>query len=155
MSDQKYYLTEEKKIALEKELQELKFKKRKEVIESLEAAKALGDLSENAEYQQAREEQAMIEERINEIENILKDFVLVKEHKSKEVEMGSVVVVQKEGSKEQKTYQIIGTKEVDIAAGKISNNSPLGQALLGKKKGETVSVKTPSGLVNYKIIDIK
>jgi len=155
MNDKQHYLTSEKKKALEIEIQELKSTKRKEIIESLESAKALGDLSENAEYQQAREEQAKLEERIAEIENILKTAILISEHHSDKVEMGSTVVVKKEGTKEEKTYQIVGTDEVDMAAGKMSNSSPLGQALFGKKKGDLVSFKTPGGIVNYKIVNIK
>ena len=149
------YLTSDKKALLEKELAHLKSVKRKEIIESIESAKALGDLSENAEYQQAREEQAMTEDRIAEIENILRTAIIVEPHHSDNVEIGSIVNVQKEGSKEKKTYQIVGTSEVDLAAGKVSNTSPVGQALFGKKKGDAVSVKTPAGVVNYKIIDIE
>src|SRR3989304_1175183 len=113
------FITKEKKKALEDELLELKGPKRKEILESLEFAKSLGDLSENAEYQQAREEQAMLEERIAEIENILKPAIIIKHHHSEKVEMGSTIVVRKEGAKEEKTFQIVGTDEVDMAAGKI------------------------------------
>ncbi|HXK35089.1 MAG TPA: transcription elongation factor GreA [Candidatus Paceibacterota bacterium] len=155
MNNTEQYLTAEKKQALEQELQELKTTKRKEILESLEFAKSLGDLSENAEYQQAREEQAALEERIAEIENILKTAIIIKQHHSEKVEMGSAIIVRKEGDKEEKSYQIVGTHEVDMAAGKISNTSPIGQALFGKKKGDTISFKTPGGIVNYKIIDIK
>jgi transcription elongation factor GreA len=149
------YITEEKRKELEKELEYLRGEKRREIIDSLEYAKSLGDLSENAEYHQAREDQAKLEDRISKIENILKTSTVLKKHKSSVIEIGSVAIVQKEGGKEQKTYHIVGAEEADMAKGKISYHSPLGQALLGKKKGDTVAVKTNLGIVNYKIIGVE
>lgn len=151
----KDYLTQEKKEELERELKELQTTKRKEILDALEFAKSLGDLSENAEYQQARESQAKLEDRIRQIEYILKNSSVIAKHHSDVVEVGSAVVVQKDGSKDKKTYQIVGSEEADSAKGKISNRSPLGEAMMGKKKGETVSFKSPSGVVKYKIIDIE
>jgi len=148
------YITKEKRKALEAELEELKGPKRKEILASLEYAKSLGDLSENAEYHQTREDQGKLEERIAKIEQILKSSQTVSRSGGDVVEIGSKVVVQKENSKEEKTYIIVGSEETDMAKGKISNRSPFGKALFGKKKGESVSFKTPSGLVNYKIIDV-
>ncbi len=149
------YITEEKKNALLKELEELKGPKRKEILAALEYAKSLGDLSENAEYHQTREDQGKLEERIKRIEHILESSEVVKGGGGDTIEIGSKVVVQKEGTDEKKTYQIVGSEEADMALSKISNHSPFGEALFGKKKGETISFKTPSnGEVNYKIIDV-
>ena len=147
------YLSQDKLNELKKELEELKTKKRKEVIESLEFAKSLGDLSENTEYQSAREMQANVEQRISELESILKDAVIVSGNSKDVVGMGSVVVVKTD--KDTKQFQVVGSEEANVIIGKISNNSPLGQALVGKREGETVSVATPKGNVQYKIIEIK
>ena len=147
------YITEEKKKAFEVELNNLKGPKRKEIIDSLEYAKSLGDLSENAEYNQAREDQAKLEARITMIEQILKTSKVVS-HKTKgdTVEVGSKIVLKKENKKEEISYYIVGHQEADITQGKISNRSPLGEALFGKKKGDKVSVNTPLGLVKYEIL---
>lgn len=149
------YITEEKKHALQEELKQLKTFKRKEILESLEAAKALGDLSENAEYHQAREDQGKTEDRINQIEYMLQSSVVVKKHQSSKVEIGTTVVVNKEGTKDHVTYSIVGAEEADMNHNKISNKSPIGEALFGKKKGDVVSIKTPKGLAKYTLIDIQ
>jgi transcription elongation factor GreA len=148
------YLTKEKFEELKSELEVLKSVKRKEIAESLEYAKSLGDLSENAEYQQARELQASTEERISKLEFILKSAVIVALHHSDKVEIGSTVTVQKEGEKEKKTLKVVGTEEADSSQGKISHMSPMGAALMGKKKGEAFKFSTPKGAVNYKVVDI-
>ena len=149
------YITEEKKQALQEELKHLKTFKRKEILESLDAAKALGDLSENAEYHQAREDQGKTEDRINQIEYMLQSSVVVKKHQSSKVEIGTTVIVKKEGMKENTTYSIVGAEEADMVHNKISNKSPLGESLFGKKKGDVVSIKTPKGLVKYTLVDIQ
>ncbi len=149
------YITKEKRADLEKELADMEGPKRKEIIATLEYAKSLGDLSENAEYHQAREDQGKLEARIAKIKEILKTSKIIEHGKGDLVEMGSTVVVQKEeGNKETKTYMIVGSEEADMALGKISNHSPLGVAIYGKKKGQNVALKTPSGQVNYKIISV-
>jgi len=148
------YITEEKKKSLEEELKELKGPKRKEIIATLEYAKSLGDLSENAEYHQAREDQGKLEERIKRIEQILQSAQVVTGGGGDTIEIGSKVVVQKDGTSDKKVYQIVGREEADMAQGKISNHSPFGEALFGKKKGDMISFKTPNGEVNYKIIDV-
>ena len=153
--DEINYITEEKKHALQEELKHLKTFKRKEILESLEAAKALGDLSENAEYHQAREDQGKTEDRINQIEYMLQSSVVVKKHQSSKVEIGTTVVVKKEGSKDSTTYSIVGAEEADMIHNKISNKSPLGEALFGKVKGDTISINTPRGLAKYTLIDIQ
>jgi len=149
------YITEDKKKSLEEELNNLKTIKRKEILEALESARALGDLSENAEYHQAREDQGKTEDRIIQIDHMLKSAVVVKKHKSDSVEIGTTVKVKKESSKEAIIYSIVGAEEADMIHNKISNKSPLGEALFGKKKGDIVSIKTPKGLVKYTIIDIQ
>lgn len=149
------YITEEKKKDLQDELHYLKTVKRKEILEALEAARALGDLSENAEYHQAREDQGKTEDRINQIDHMLKSSVVVKKHSSSNVEIGTTVKVKKENQKEEITYSIVGSEEADMSQNKISNKSPLGEALFGKKKGDVVSIKTPKGLVKYTLVDIQ
>ena len=149
------FITKEKKQALELELEDLKGPKRKEILDALEFAKSLGDLSENAEYQQAREAQGKLEERISKVEHILKSSKIVASHHSTSVEVGSTIVIKKEGTKEDKRLQVVGSEEADMAEGKISHKSPLGTALLGKKKGETVSFQSPIGIIKYKILDIE
>lgn len=148
------YITEEKRKALEAELKDLRGPKRKEILQALEYAKSLGDLSENAEYHQTREEQGKLEARIVKIEQILQSSHTVKGGGGDVIEIGSKVTVQKEGTKEDKNYVIVGSEEANMAEGKISNRSPFGEALFGKKKGDSISFKTPGGTVNYKIINV-
>jgi len=154
MQQEGNYITEEKRQSLLAELKDLKGPKRREILESLEYAKSLGDLSENAEYHQVREDQGKLEERIVKIEKILESSETVKGGGGDIIEIGSNVVVQKEGAKEEKKYVIVGSEEADMTNGKISNKSPFGKALFGKKKGDKVSFKTPNGLVDYKILDV-
>ena len=154
MSDAQQYLTSEKMQEFTKELNVLKTEKRKQVAENLEYAKKLGDLSENAEYHEARQEQAEVEDRINHIENLIKTATIVDEKHGDVVSIGSTVRVQKEGEKEVKEYKIVGSEEADMSHGKVSNLSPLGSALLGKKKGEKVSFTTPKGKAVYTLISI-
>lgn len=152
--DDKSYITEEKEKALIEELDYIKNVKRKEIIGRIDDARALGDLSENAEYHQAREEQGRNEDRINQIESILKNSVIVKKHSSSIVEIGTTIVVKKENNGET-VYHMVGQEEADLSQNKISNKSPLGQALFGKRKGDVVSIETPKGLVKYTLIDIQ
>lgn len=154
------YITKEKRKELEAELHDLKGPKRKEILLALEYAKSLGDLSENAEYHQTREDQGKLEERIAKIEQILTSSETISGGGGDVIEVGSTVVVQKEEGKDlsaqagKKTYMIVGSEEADMAKGKISNKSPFGEALFGKKKGATISFKTPGGVVNYKILSV-
>ncbi len=148
------YITEEKRKELEAELRDLKGPKRKEILDALQYAKSLGDLSENAEYHQAREEQGKLESRIMKIEEILQNSITAKGGGGDTIEIGSKVVVQKEGTREEKNYVIVGSEEADMPSGKISNKSPFGEALFGKKKGDKISFQTPSGTVNYTIINV-
>ncbi|MEY2664491.1 MAG: hypothetical protein RIT04_299 [Candidatus Parcubacteria bacterium] len=155
MNDEKQYLTKEKFQEFTKELEQLRTVKRKEVAEHLEYAKKLGDLSENAEYQEAREEQAEVEDRISHLEQVLKQAVILDNQRGDVVSIGATVTIQKTGESEKKTYKIVGSEEADMAQGKVSNQSPLGVALLGKKKGDAFSFKTPKGVVTYTLITIE
>lgn len=158
MPDQaKEYLTQEKFEELSKELDFLKNTRRKEIAESLEYAKSLGDISENAEYHEARDLQANLEDRIAKLEDILKRTVIVdeSEHQTDVVNIGSTVTVQKEKSSGSVSYKIVGSEESDMGAGNVSIKSPFGSAALGKKKGESFSFKTPAGEMTYTIIEIK
>lgn len=158
MADVKEYLTKEKFDQLTQELDYLRNTKRKEIAEELEYAKQLGDLSENAEYHQARESQAMLEERISKIDNLLKAAIILSDDSSKKrgdtVVVGSSVELRRDGNKDTINYTVVGSEEADMATRKISASSPIGAAMLGKKKGETVTVKTPVGDANYTIIKI-
>lgn len=142
-------LTKEGKEELEKRLEYLKFEKRKEITERIKVAREFGDLSENAEYDAAKNEQAMIEGEILEIENKLKYAVIIKdEGKNGIVSLGSKVdFAEAANPDEVSSYEIVGTTEADVEAGRISNESPIGNALLGRKKGDHVSVSTPSGVI--------
>ncbi|MSR87580.1 MAG: transcription elongation factor GreA [Candidatus Zambryskibacteria bacterium] len=149
------YLTKEKFAELEKELGFLKTTKRKDVADALEYAKSLGDLSENQEYQEARDSQAVLEDRIKRLEQILKSAAIVSTRSSDVVAVGSMMTVEKESDKSRKVYTIVGSEEADASSGKISIRSPLGLSAMGKSKGGTFSFETPNGMMSYKIIDIK
>ncbi len=155
MSNDTQYLTNEKFAELTKELEHLKTDRRKEVAEHLEYAKKLGDLSENAEYHQAREEQAEVEDRIMRLENILKNAILTSTGTSDKIGVGSTIRLSKEGDNKSYLYTIVGSEEADMSQGKVSNLSPLGAALLGHKEGDTIKVSTPKGMVTYTIAGIK
>ena len=151
--DSTQYLTDEKRAELEKELDFLKKTRRKEIADSLEYAKSLGDLSENAEYHQAREQQAAVEDRISKVETILMSAEAVPERHADTVGVGSTVVVKKEGGVEQ-TFRIVGSEEASAASGKISHASPLGSTLMGKRKGDDVKVTTPKGPQSYSVVSV-
>ncbi len=153
--NEKEYLTREKHAELSKELEYLRTERRKEIAEKLEYAKSLGDLSENAEYHEARDMQAIVEDRISKLEMILKNAVIVSAQPTDVVGAGSVVSVVREGSKDEKTYTITGPEEADLAQGKISMRSPFGEAIIGKKKGDKFTYSAPAGDVTYKIVNIK
>lgn len=153
--DNNLYITKEQKGDLEKELKELSSVKRQEIIEALEFAKSLGDLSENAEYHQAREVQGKNEARIKEIEYILKTAVVSSGSKTGVIKVGSFVVIQKKGEKTTKEFKIVGPEEADMPSGKLSYKSPLGAALFEHKKGDVVSFVTPSGQISYSILEVK
>lgn len=152
---QKEYLTKERQSELIKELDHLKTVRRKEIAQDLEYARSLGDLSENAEFNKAREDQAVIEDRISQLETVLANAEIVTAHHSSVVEVGTKVHLRKKGSTKEITYMIVGSEELNIDENKISLKSPLGSALMGKTKGDEVVVKTPSGEVIYTIVNIE
>src|SRR3989344_883204 len=143
------YLTKEKFKELEKELENLKTVKRKEIAEALEYAKSLGDFSENQEYQEARDSQAILEDRINRLEGILKSAKIISTQSTNVVSVGSAITLEKETDQSRKSYTMVGTEEADASNGKISVRSPLGLAAMGKAKGESFSFETPSGIMLY------
>ncbi len=155
MPEEKQYLTKEKFEDLKKEIDFLKTERRKEIAEKLEFAKSLGDLSENAEYQEARQDQAETEDRILTIESVLSSAEIIHKRKGDAVRVGSTVVIRKKGEKESQQYQIVGSEEADTAAGKISNFSPIGAALIGKSKGDVATYETPKGEVVCEVLEIK
>ena len=147
------YISEEGLEELKERLHALKTDKRKEIAERLEHAKTLGDLSENAEYQETKEEQSLVESQIGELEETLRDAVVI--HKGAttgKVMVGSTVTVHSRHGDE--TYTIVGSEEESPTEGKISNESPLGKAFLGKQAGDTAEVKTPGGATTYTILKI-
>ena len=146
-----YHLTTDGKVELENELSELK-SRRSEIAEKIANARDYGDLSENAEYDAAREEQAQLESRVAELEEILQNADIIKPAKANgKVQVGSTVELK--NGKVVK-YQIVGPVEADPLEGKISNESPIGAALMGKKEGDEVTIETPKGSVSYTIVAI-
>jgi transcription elongation factor GreA len=155
MAEKKEYLTKEKYDELKKELDYLKTTRRKEIAESLEYARSLGDLSENAEYQEARELQAATEERIAKLEGILQAAKIVDHKEGDVVTLGSVVTISKGGEKETHQYEMVGSEEADMQKRRISHLSPLGEALMGKRKGDVSTFNTPNGKMQYTIVEVK
>jgi len=151
-----HYLTEEGEKRLQEELEILRGPKREELAQRLRSAIQMGDLSENADYKKAKEDQGFLEGRIQELEYILRNVKIIEENKNGHniVEVGATVTVQEEDFPEE-IYFMVGSQEADPINGRISNESPIGQALLGKKTGEVVSIQTPSGSLQLKIIKIE
>ena len=150
-------LTQEGYDNLEGELEYLKTEKRTEIAERIKVALGFGDLSENSEYDEAKSAQAANENKIAELENKLRYARIIDESEidTKTVQVGNIVTIHDEEFDEDLVYTIVGSTEVDLAQNKISNESPMGAALLGAKKGQTVSVEAPAGVMKYKILAIK
>lgn len=156
MASEQAYLTKQGEANLRNELKELIEVKRPELARRLKEAIAQGDLKENADYHDAKEQQGFIEGRIQHIEAILRDATVVEDQgPSDEVRIGSTVIIREEGMDEDEEYKIVGSAEANPRERKISGNSPIGKALLGKKKGRKVRVKTPDGPIKFKIIDVR
>lgn len=150
------FLTQEKFEELKKELDHLKTVRRKEVAESLEYARSLGDISENAEYQEARDMQGAIEERIQYLEKVIKEAKIVANvNKGDVVGLGSVVTIQKDGNTDSRKYTIVGSDEANIHEHKLSYLSPLGEALMGKAKGDAFTFDTPAGKQAYAVLKVE
>ena len=147
-----YYLSAKRLEELKEEFSELKTVRRLEVAERLKRAKEYGDLSENAEYQEAREQQDFVESRIDELDDIIKNATIIKKMGSEFVDLGCEVEV--EVNSKPKKFSVVGSNEAKPEEGLISNESPLGKAIIGKKVGDTVTVKAPIGEISYKIVKI-
>ena len=148
------YLTSEGFLKLEEELDELKKVKRPEIINAIKEARALGDLSENAEYSSARDNQAKLEARIKEIEYTLEHATIIENSNDGKVRVGSVVTIKYDGDDEEEEYTIVGTNEADPFENKISNESPIAQAILGKKETDKVTVDSPKGSFDIEIVKV-
>lgn len=153
--DKVYQLTQQGLENLQAEIEKLKEVDRKENLEALKEARAQGDLSENADYDAARDRQAEIEGRIKEIEGILKNYQIIKEDHSNKVNIGKTVVL-KVGNLPEKEYTIVGSLETNPRQNKISNDSPIGKGIIGSKKGATLQIKTETGKdVQVTVVDVK
>ena len=155
--EKKNLLTREGLAKYEQELQDLKITKREEIAQKLKEARAQGDLSENAEYDAAKDEQRNVEARIEELEKLLKNVEVVEDDGSddgKKVKFGSTVKILDKELKEELVYRIVGATEANCLEGSISDESPLGKALIGSKKGETINVEAPCGILKYKVVEI-
>jgi transcription elongation factor GreA len=153
MEAKPYYITKEGLEKLQEELLHRKGQKRREIAARSEKAKELGDLSENAEYAEAKDEMAFVEGRILELENSISRAVVISHHNADAVTIGARVTVNGDGK--EKTYTIVGSNEADPSQGKISNETPLAQALIGRKIGEEIEVATPRGKIRYTIVRIE
>lgn len=155
MSDKVTYVTADGLEKLKAELKELKTVKRRELAERVDAARALGDLSENAEYQEAKQQLSWVESRSLQLDEIIRNAVIIEGEKGTAgvVNVGSTVVVESSGKKRE--LKIVGSNEADPSAGRISNESPIGSAFLGHAEGDEVSVTTPGGTTNYKIVKVR
>lgn len=159
MADNKIILSKEGLLELQEELRFLKEDKRKEIADKLKEAISYGDLSENAEYAAAREEQAHVEGRIEELEAMLKpgnyEIIDAKKAKKSGINIGATVTVKENNSANEITYKIVGSQESNILENKISNESPLGKAILGKNINDIIVVSSPSGITEYTILSTK
>lgn len=157
MSEKKTVLTYEGLKKYEDELQDLKIVRRKDVAEKIKEARGQGDLSENAEYDAAKEEQAEIEARIVYLEKMLRNAEVIDEEEldKNSISIGSTIVIFDSEFNEETTYTIVGSAEADPMNGRISNESPLGMMLIGHTIGDEIGVEAPDGVISYKVIDIK
>lgn len=156
MDNKQVKLTEDGLKQLEEELEYLKTKKRKEVSEKIKVALGFGDLSENSEYDEAKNEQAQVEARIVSVENMLKNAIVIyeSERDTSKVELGATVTIHDIEFDEDITYKIVGSTEADPDEGRLSDESPLGKSLMGKAEGEMIDVDAPAGVIQYKILKI-
>ncbi|WRP05362.1 transcription elongation factor GreA [Rossellomorea aquimaris] len=155
-TDKVFPMTAEGKEKLEKELENLKTVKRKEVVERIKIARSFGDLSENSEYDAAKDEQAFVEGRISTLENMIRNAKIIQEDdmNSDTVQLGKKVTFVELPDGDKETYTIVGSAEADPFEGKISNDSPIAKSLLGHKVGAKVSVQTPGGEMNVEIVEV-
>ena len=159
MANQDTYLTTDGLHTLEEELEHLRSVRRPEVAGRIQEAKEVGEL-ENAEYKEAKSEQAFVEGRIQDVERMIQSAIIIPDHsrpsqKTSVVELGSIVKIQQDGAKKMMTYTIVGSTEASPSDGRISNESPMGSALLGRKAGETVEFTVPAGVQQTKILSVR
>ncbi len=156
MAEKPIFLTPEGRTKLEAELENLKTVRRSQVAEAIHSAKEEGDIMENSAYDEAKNEQAFVEGRIMTIEQMLKNAVMIDETRANGmVGIGSFVTVVERGDRDDEVYQIVGSAEADPTKGRISNESPVGRALLGKRVGDEVQVKIPDGVRHLRITEIR
>ncbi|GAA3179384.1 transcription elongation factor GreA [Fructilactobacillus sanfranciscensis] len=156
MAEDVYPMTKYGQIKLEKELEDLKTNQRPHVIEQIKIARSYGDLSENSEYKSAKNEQALLESRINTVEHMLQFAQIVDDIKtaSDEVSVGKTVTFKELPDEEPEEYQIVGAAEADQLAGKVSNDSPIARGLLGHKVGEKIDIEIPDGTMHVEILGV-
>lgn len=156
MTDDRMYITAEGKAEIEHELQRLKEGERPRLAEKLREAVAMGDLKENADYHDTREKMGLLEGRIQYLEAVLRDALVVENSgPTDEVRIGATVTIREEGADEDEVYTIVGAAEANPREGKISQKSPIGAALMNRRKGDKVKVETPNGVVTFKIRKIE
>lgn len=157
MAEKTYPMTLEEKEKLEKELEELKLVRRPEIVERIKIARSCGDLSENSEYEAAKDEQAFVEGQISMIETKIRYAEIVNSDAvaADEIAIGKSVTVQEIGENEEETYHIVGSAGADAFANKVSNESPIGSALIGKKTGDVVTIETPVGSYEVKVLKVE
>ncbi|SER73218.1 transcription elongation factor GreA [Gracilibacillus ureilyticus] len=155
--EKSYYMTLEGKEKLEQELQYLKTERRQEVVERIKIARGFGDLSENSEYDAAKDEQAFVESRIAQIENMIRNAVIIENDTENPdmVALGKTITFQELPDGEEESYTIVGSAEADPFEGKISNDSPIAKSLLGHSVGEELTVPTPAGDMEVKILKVE
>lgn len=156
-TEKTYPMTQEGKQKLENELEDLKTVKRKEVVERIKIARSFGDLSENSEYDAAKDEQAFVEGRITQLENMIRNAVIITDNgeESTVVTLGKTVTFKELPNGDEEAYTIVGSAEADPFEGRISNDSPIAKSLLGKQIGEKVAIQTPGGEMQVEIISVK
>ncbi|WP_077621415.1 transcription elongation factor GreA [Sediminibacillus massiliensis] len=156
-TEKSFYMTKEGKDKLENELHELKTERRQEVVERIKIARGFGDLSENSEYDAAKDEQAFVESRIAQVENMIRNAVIIESDNDNPnvVGLGKTVTFQELPDGDEESYTIVGSAEADPFEGKISNDSPIAKSLLGREIGEEVTVPTPGGEMQVKIVNVE
>lgn len=157
ITEKKFPMTAAGKLKLQEELEYLKMVKRKEVVERIKIARDFGDLSENSEYDSAKEDQAFVEGRISTLEKMIRNAVIIKdsEFSTDEVNLGNTVTFKELPDGDEETYTIVGSAEANPIEGLISNDSPIAKGLLGRSKGDMVSINTPGGEMSVTILEIK
>jgi transcription elongation factor GreA len=157
ITEKKFPMTAAGKLKLEQELEHLKMVTRREVVERIKVARDFGDLSENSEYDSAKEEQSFVEGRISTLEKMIRNAVIIKESEfnTDEVHLGNTVTFKELPDGDEETYTIVGSAEANPIEGLISNDSPIAKGLLGRAKGDVVSINTPGGEMSVTILEIK